>query len=430
MKKIEKFFIFLIVICVVINVSFMFKSAFQMNNNEFEYNIISKNMKDANDFTINENGDIFVSKGNKILKINNQNQESLLFKDDFFNINQIALLDNELFYLYENKLNSYNLVTHIHKIIIDSIPNFGDYNDCKLFSAYDGLYLTIGAATNSGVVGDDNKWKNNGFSDISPNELILRGENYGENKTGAFMPFGQHSSKDQIIQENILGNASIVKIDKNTKEYSTFAYGVRNVKGIDINSDGDIYFTAGGIEDRGARPISGDSDYLYKLKPGGFYGWPDYSGGDKVDSVRFRFENKAKINPILQTTPIPEIPIYQHNSISSLGSIAIDRNGEIKNKDSIFVVDDNLGKIINIDKHGAKSEIIDCKDVSKISIYNGELYILENSSGYLFKINNKNSANTIKKYKRVFLCLLSILIFLILIFVAYVIKIKKQPKAY
>ncbi len=33
------------------------------------------------------------------------------------------------------------------------------------------------------------------------------------------------------------------------------------------------------MEDEGYRPLSGDSDYIYKIEgKGTWYGWPDYSG--------------------------------------------------------------------------------------------------------------------------------------------------------
>ncbi|MCS4474055.1 hypothetical protein JQ031_14670 [Clostridium botulinum] len=53
------------------------------------------------------------------------------------------------------------------------MPNVGDYNKSLILINDDYLYLTVGAATNSAVVGKDNKWLSSSpfFCDVSPSLL-------------------------------------------------------------------------------------------------------------------------------------------------------------------------------------------------------------------------------------------------------------------
>ena len=53
---------------------------------------------------------------------------------------------------------SYNLISKENNEIIKNIPNYGDYNKSLIRINGDYLFVTIGAATNSGVVGLDNQW--------------------------------------------------------------------------------------------------------------------------------------------------------------------------------------------------------------------------------------------------------------------------------
>lgn len=426
MKKIEKILVVVLVVFMVVNLGFVFLKESEYSKNEFDYKVISKNMSDATDFTIDNEGNIYVSKAKSIITINNSNEEKLIFEEEFLNIKQIAVLGDELFYLYEDKLNSYNLKSNIHKVMIDSIPNFGDYTDNKLLIFNNDLYLTIGAATNSGVVSGEDAIAKTGEHDIPSLAIELTGENYGLKRTGAFMSYSMSSQKGKQVQEGIIGNATILKINKESNEFKTVAYGVRNVGGLDFNSEGKIIFSVGGIENRGDRPLEGDSDYIYVMNEESFYGWPDYSGGDRVDSARFRFEGKPIIKPATTISELPQKPFYQHDNISTLGSLAIDREGTIKNKDSIFVVDNKGQKILNIDKFGAKREIIKCENVQKILMNKESLYILEKGKGQLISISSKENTSSLKTNKNLFRALMVICLMAMIILVSLLLKVKKK----
>lgn len=425
MKNFDKKIIFLILICVISNVVFIFMGKNTSAFEEFEYEILSKNMKDATDFDINNNGEIFIAKKGKVIKIDKYGQEILIFEDESLKINQIAVNDNSLFYLYDDKLNSYNLLDNKHTKIIDNIPNYGVNWNNKLLLKDNNLYLSIGSATNSGIVEGNEEFSKNGKCDLASKEIVLSGENYGIKNTGPFKVFGQSANENEVINENVIPNATLLKISKDTGEFKIVAHGIRNIEGFDFSSEGIIYFSAGGIEDKGIRPLAGDSDYLYELKENAFYGWPDYSGGDRVDSSRFRFEGKEKINPVTKISDVPQRPFYQHDNVNSLGSITIDREGKIKNKDSIFVSDRINNTLFNIDKFGKKTFVLNNVFLDKIKIHDDKILALETKTGNLISISSNSSYSTFIFNSIIFKVLLGFGFMITIIIVSYVLKMKK-----
>ena len=368
---------------------------------EFEYEVISKNVKNAEDFIFTDDGEIIISKEDSLIRIDRFNNFENIFSDKTIKFGDLAYDGDELFYLYGNKLNSYNVEKEVHSILLDDIPSYGDYYDNKLLIKDNFLYLTVGAATNSGVVGSDNTWNNNEKSDIASYEFHLSGENFGTNETGPFMSYGKSSKKDQEIKEGYIGNASIIKLNLENKEFETIAHGVRNVEGIDFDNNGDLFISSGGMEARGYRPIHGDSDYLYKLVDGGFYGWPDYSGGDAIDSAKFKHEDyKTQEKILVDNSKYPLAPIYEHDSLSSLGTMAVDKSGDLKSVNSFFVFDKNDKSIFNLNINGEKTKFFDTlsENIEKLIINDKKLYVLDSDNGNLysiFKSDNKMFSNSI-----------------------------------
>ncbi len=95
---------------------------------------------------------------------------------------------------------------------MSNLPNMGDYNKSLILINDDYLYLTIGAATNSAVVGKDNKWFSSSpfFCDVSPFPLILNGKNFGKEGTGAFSTYGTKAVRGQRVAEHFPGNSSVI----------------------------------------------------------------------------------------------------------------------------------------------------------------------------------------------------------------------------
>ncbi|MGL4761330.1 MAG: hypothetical protein ACRCWG_07695 [Sarcina sp.] len=405
----------LILVCAILICSYFIvglkKENLYLGENEYKTELIASGLENAEDFIFDKFNNIYVSKDSKVIKINKDNSKELVFEEKKIKIKDIAYLNDEIFYLYDDKLNSYNLSSKRHKLILDSIPSYGDYSDNKLLVKDEMVYLTVGASTNSGVVGKDNEWRESKKYDLSPEEITINKNNF--NGTSAYAPYKVNLEEEYTVKGSDIGNASVIKINPVTKEKSLVASGVRNVEGIDFDSKGQIYMAVGGMEDRGDRPLYGDADYLYSLENEGWYGWPDYSGGDAVDSVRFRKEGKVKQKKIIKDqNKDTQAPLYQHDAVDVLGTMAIDKGGEIESKDSFFIYDKLKGSIFNIQKTGAKKAILELKnsEIEKIIVNGENIYALDRKNGYILKIFKKNNIGVTNKNVKILFLSLTVMI--------------------
>lgn len=361
---------------------------------EFKFILKYKGLKGAKDFIFDGEGNCYIAFPNKVQMINKNGKSIILFENNKYNIYSIAYNANKLFFVSECSLISYDLVTKTLTEIMNNLPNFGDYKRSRLLVKDNILYVTIGAATNSGVVGEDNLWlKNNPFQhDVSPKNLTISSRISQKQKNGAFVPYNTKNVAGQVIPASYPGNASIIGVNTNDFSSWLYAWGIRNVTGIDYNSEGKVFFSTSGMEDRGVRPIKGDVDYIYELKENAWYGWPDYSGGDPVNSPRFGVNISERVPFILDKHPTtnPPAPIYQHKDLSTMKEIVVDRKGLLGEKDSIYFYEIKDSKIYEINKTGLAKEKVKFNSnttVESMKIYNEEFLFLDSAKGRISAIN-------------------------------------------
>jgi len=435
MNKILKIFL----ICIfIISAVFIFQKNFidEYKNDKIvstDKNLAStlkfKGLQGAVDFVLDEEGNYYIAFKNsiQIIKVNGKSYE--LFKSSNINIDSLCYSDKKLYYSSETKIFCFDLTAGKNSEIMNDLPNLGDYKESILRVKGDYLYITIGAASNSGVIGEDNIWLSNlpYFHDISPNSITLKGINFGQENTGAFQSPKTKSIKGQMISGHFPGNASVIIYNTKSRESETFAWGIRNIKGMDFTSEGKLIATVGGMENRGLRPIIGDSDYIYEIKKGTWYGWPDYSGGDPVNSPKFKGKNNSEVKLILENHPTtnPPAPIYQSKAVSELGAVAVDPEGVIGEKNVIYFYDSGNNKIYSLDKKSIlKEKFILPSNFSGciMKFYKNKFFILDNSSGNLFSIENSSNSQNLSFNEKISLYLLITIIFGIII----VLKVQRE----
>ena len=363
-----------------------------VEDSEIEVKIRYKGLKDAIDFTNNEKG-LYIAFKNKILTIPSVGEPYVLIEDKNFNITNLECNGDKLYFINADTLMSIDINNQKLEECITNIPSNGDYKQVLVKGFKEYLYISIGAATNSGVVGDDNKWldENPKGHDISPFDIVVN-----KNENGGFEPKGASNEDGEIIKGEVIGNSSIIIYNTNTKAIETYAWGLRNVKGMDITDDGRIFATVGGYENRGLRPVENDSDYIYEIKKGYWYGFPDFSGGDPLNSPRFQGESSIENTPILKKHPMsPPAPAYQHGEVNSLKCLAVDDNGKINGENSLqlYFFDSSKNKILFSVANGVPRELITLKENctgSNMKVLNDKLYILDGNHGFLFTIAIKN----------------------------------------
>lgn len=437
MKKYIVFILFIPI--VIISVYFAFKFHRQDNYiksySQFKTQILLKGLTGAQDITTDEAGNIYIAYKDKIELVKNNGKSTYLIKDKNYEIYSLVYNKGELYFASKHEIIDYSVKNHTLKVLLDNIPNYGDYKETRLMISSNDLYIAIGAATNSGVAGGDNKWlKENPFGcDIPAKDIKLKGSNFNENKTGAFVPYGTKNVKDQIITGHFPGNASLIKLTLTNNNIETFAWGLRNIKGMDVNSDGKIFAAVGGFEDRGLRPVKGDYDYIYEIKEDKWYGWPDYSGGDPINSPRFSSGGKSKLDFILENPPSanPPAPFYQHKSCSTITAMVIDSSGTLGEKDSIYFYDSRDNILYELNKSGILTEEIHslslCK-VTSLNIFKNNLLLFDKEHGCIY--NAYKGSNNAKFYnsKDIYFVLLVIILSLVLMLAVLLAKSYRKLK--
>jgi glucose/arabinose dehydrogenase len=220
-------------------------------------------------------------------------------------------------------------------VVIDSLPSYGDHHTNRPVPGPDGsIYFSIGVATNSGVVGEDNfkfGWgkRSPTFHDIPCADITLAGENFetpdfrrsdsaGTARTGAYLPFGTPSSPGQVIRGAVPCTGSVLRVSPAGGAPELVAWGFRNPFGLEFGPDNALYVTDNGFDIRGSRPVFGGGDHLWRVTPGSWYGWPDYSGGIAVAQERFKPQGKGQPSAIFARPPnAPPTPVARLSVHSS-----------------------------------------------------------------------------------------------------------------
>lgn len=351
-----------------------------------------KGLKNAIDFAVNDKGDYYIAYGNKIQFIKNSGQSYDIIKDGTLNVSSLECFEDKLFITSDTKIYCYDLWNKKLTDVIKDLPNYGDYKKSLIKIKGDYMYISVGAATNSGVVGMDNNWMKDNpyFHDITPKDITLKGLDFGNEKTGAFQSYKTKSIKGQIVAEHFPGNASILIYNLKTGNRETYAWGIRNITGMDFTNEGKLIAAVGGMENRGSRPIKGDSDYLYEIKKNVWYGWPDYSGGDPVTSPRFKGVGTS-LQFILENHPTtnPPAPMLQYNNVSSIYTLAVDSNGVLGEKNKILFYDKSKNILFSYNGSGAVKEEVkfgENTEISALKFSGKSLLVLDEASGYIYSI--------------------------------------------
>jgi glucose/arabinose dehydrogenase len=216
-------------------------------------------------------------------------------------------------------------------VLISGLPSLGDHHTNGPIVGPDGwIYFGQGTATNSAIVGKDNAkfgWRKRfpQFHDIPARDVVLTGKNYethergkGRVFTGAFLPYGTPSQPGQVIHGRVPASGAIMRVPAGGGVPQLVAWGFRNPFGLAFSPAGELYATDNGYDDRGSRPICGSGDLLWKVRRGGWHGWPDFSGDMPLAQNHFSVPGKARPQFVLaehpQRPPRPAAVLGVHSS--------------------------------------------------------------------------------------------------------------------
>lgn len=208
--------------------------------------------------------------------------------------------------------------------ILSGLPSFGDHHNNRVIFGKDGkMYFGQGTATNTGVVGEDNRWlkEHPYFHDDPGAPIMLTGENFrtknvlaksdnGTAVTGAYSPFGTPSYTGEIIKGSIKASGSILRANPDGSNLELVAWGLRNPFRLKFDRFQRLFCGNHGMDVRGSRPVNNSPDEFQWVQQGVWYGWPDYTGGLPVTNPEFKPEGKPQPSFLLAQHPMqPPRPV-------------------------------------------------------------------------------------------------------------------------
>jgi glucose/arabinose dehydrogenase len=208
--------------------------------------------------------------------------------------------------------------------ILSGLPSWGDHHNNQVVFGPDGkMYFGQGTATNSGVVGEDSRWVKRYpfFHDYPGASIRLTGQNFVSKNvfsqatqeqavTGAYSPFGVPTKPRERVKGMVKASGSILRANPDGSQLELVAWGLRNPFRIKFDRKNRLFASNHGMDERGSRPIANSPDEFQRIRPGTWYGWPDYTGGYPVTLPQFKPEGKPQPTFLLSEHPmLPPQPV-------------------------------------------------------------------------------------------------------------------------
>ncbi|ADL51376.1 hypothetical protein [Clostridium cellulovorans] len=389
----------------------------KINDNNLYWSIQYKGLEGARDFVSDNQGNFYVAFKDKILLISNKGDTKYIVKSKKYDISTLSWSHDNVFFISQKFLYKIDVKNKkITELMKDLPVSYAHKPIMRLYN--DKLYIAIGSSTNSGVAEKGEK------QDILPYTITSKGKIFGEAKTGAFMSYGENVEEGSKIKGKGIGNASVLIYDLKKNSYNTMAWGIRSVEGMEFNSMGNLIAAVSGMENKGLRPIKGDNDYIYIIRDGSWYGWPDYSGGDPVESPRFLGIDDTRVAFVMDNHPTtnPPAPMYIHKYLSSIKMLTVDKDGYLGKKDFIYFFDSTAKKIYTLNKKGAVTEFAKlgiASDIASMKFIDEKLYLLDRKNGNVISIGTEDNKVIIKNRKAFILLATIFISVLILLKVLY-----------
>lgn len=232
-----------------------------------------------------------------------------------------------------------------HKDILSNLPGGGNYHTGEVAFGPDGkMYWGQGAMTNTGLVGLDALIM--GWLKKLPHSVDIPGYDIALNDvrvetinpfkkddpdarliTGPFSQFGETVEQGTAIKGETPATSAIHRANPDGTDVEMVAWGIRNAFGLRFLPDGRLLAMDQGADDRGSRPVGNVPDYLWEVKPGAWYGWPDFMGDVPITDDRFVPETGARPSFIIANhdeLPPRESPLVEFSSHTASTKFDVD----------------------------------------------------------------------------------------------------------
>ncbi len=271
------------------------------------------------------------------------------------------------------------------KDILTGLPSFGDHHNNRVIFGPDGkMYFGQGTATNSGVVGEDNRWiKDYPFFHDYPGAYIsLVGHNFQSKNlltnsptdiahTGAYSPYGVPTFPRENVKGVIKASGSILRANPDGSNLELLAWGLRNPFRLKFDLMNRLYCGNHGMDVRGSRPVEGSLDEFHEIKFGAWYGWPDYTGGVPVTDPRFKPAGKRQPTFLLAQHPMkPPKPVALFEPHSAIMGFDFNKNPDFGPLNEAYIAE--FGSEAPVTTGGKPAPYVGHR-VSRINTRNGNI---------------------------------------------------------
>ena len=128
-----------------------------------------------------------------------------------------------------------------------------------------------------------------------------------------FVSVGSKSNVDEHDSAEEQQRARIFEFKPDGTGQKVFAYGIRNAVGIAVRpgTDDDLWMSTNERDGLGDNLVP---DYISRVQPGGFYGWPYFYLGNHADP-RKQKDGHPELGP---KTIVPDVPVQSHSATLNL----------------------------------------------------------------------------------------------------------------
>jgi glucose/arabinose dehydrogenase len=291
--------------------------------------------------------------GGRVWKVTQSGEKSLLADGFGHPITGLVFHDNALWVSQGSNPGRIDRVELDGTIsnVLDGLPGGGNYHTNMVAFGPDGkMYWGQGAMTNTGIVGLDALaigWlkKLPHSVDIPGYEIVLNDVRVETRNpfsddpeatlvTGPYSQFGETVEQGTRLAAQVPATSAVLRANPDGTDIELVAWGIRNAFGLGFLPDGRLLAIDQGADDRGSRPVANVPDFLVEVKPGAWYGWPDFMGDTPITDLRFAPETGEPPTFILanhNVLPAPEKPLVEFVSHSAATRFAADprENGEL-----------------------------------------------------------------------------------------------------
>lgn len=214
--------------------------------------------------------------------------------------------DGRLYVAHRTRYSTLDPETGELKTIIDGLPSWGFFHGGKVIFDPNGKMVFFQSIQgNAGPI--DRHWMKviNIFNkpdahEVPGEDVTLTGENFAvpverpetpgvadKVWTGVYVPLGTKTQKGQVIKGQKICNGAFFRVDPDGSNIERIAWGFRSNFGYRFAPDGRLITTQNSGNPIPPREIHDDTEPIYEVIEGEWYGWPDYYSSEPITTPKF-----------------------------------------------------------------------------------------------------------------------------------------------